>query len=326
MKKVLFLTSAVLLAGYSYAGIASANAKEAQLKLVTMLPAKTAIGKSFTHFIKEFNAEFKGRIKLDWRGGPEIIKQFKQPNAVRLGSIDATLTSPSYANGIVSVSGAANYSNRQYADIRSSGYLGLMTKLHASKGLVYIGELPVSDLRFHIFLKKPIKSLADLKGLKLRVFPSIAPAIKALGGNPIVLPMTEIYTAMERGIVDGFVSGASGAARRWGEVIGAYVDHGFYRATFHFLVNPKAWAKVPTDVQSDVIKYVRNSNPSSFETVWAPELKSGYSQLKSKGIKAIKFSAEEGAQFQKTVLEAAWNAVKKKSPKDGPTLQKMLMK
>jgi TRAP-type transport system periplasmic protein len=326
MKKVVLLTSAILLAGYSYAGIASANAKEAQLKLVTMLPAKTSIGKSFTHFIKEFNTKFKGRIKLDWRGGPEIIKQFKQPNAVRLGSVDATLTSPSYANGILGVSGSANYSNKQYADIKSSGYLDLMTKLHASKGLVYVGELPVSDLRFHIFLKKPIKTIADLKGMKLRVFPSIAPAIKALGGNPIVLPMTEIYTAMERGIVDGFVSGVSGTARRFSDVLGAYVDHGFYRATFHFLVNPKAWAKVPADVQSDVIKYVRNANPESFEAVWAPELKAGYGILKNKGIKAVKFSAAEEAQFQKTVLEAAWNAVKKKSPKDGPTLQKMLMK
>ena len=59
-----------------------------------------------------------GRILVDWRGGPEVIQQFKQPNAVRIGSIDMTITSPSYANGILSVSGAANYSNKSYEEVK----------------------------------------------------------------------------------------------------------------------------------------------------------------------------------------------------------------
>ena len=301
-------------------------AAEISLKTVTMLPAKHPIGKSFNGFIKRLNASLKGEFKLDWRGGPEVVPQFKQPNAVRLGSIDACLTSPSYANGIVKVSGSANYSNKQYNEVKATGYHDYMAKLHAARGLIYVGDLPVSQLKFHIFLRKPIKTVDDLKNMKIRVFPAIAPAIKALGGNPVVLPMPQIYTAMERGVVSGFVTGVSGVAKKYKEVLGAYIEPGFYRATFHFLVNPKSWAKVPAATRAKVINFVRNVDPPTYEAGWNPALRGGYADLKKGGIKTIKFSSEVAAKFKKTVLDAAWSAVRKKAPKEGKILQKMLMK
>lgn len=303
-----------------------ADAAEVSLKLVSMLPKKTPIGKAFGGFIDRLNKELAGEFKIDWRGGPEVVPQFKQPNAVRLGSVDMTLTSPSYANGILNVSGSANYSNKQYNEVRSSGYLDFMQKLHAEKGLVYIGELPVSQLQFHIFLRKPIKTLADFKGLKIRVFPAIAPAVKALGGNPVVLPMTQIYTAMERGVVQGFATGVSGTAKQFKGLLGAYIEQGFYRATFHFLANPKSWAKVPKATQAKIINFTRNVDPKAFEASWNPALKAGYAQLKADGVKAVRFSPAEEAKFRTTVADAAWNAVRGKAPKNGKMLQGMLMK
>lgn len=326
MKKVLLATTMALAMSFSAFGVTQAVAAEVTLKLVSMLPKKTPIGKTFNGFINRLNAEMKGEFQIDWRGGPEVVPQFKQPNAVRAGSVDMTLTSPSYANGIVNVSGSANYSNRQYNEIKSTGYHALMAKLHAPKGLIYVGELPVSQLRFHIFLKDPIKTLDDLKGMKIRVFPAIAPAIKALGGNPVVLPMPAIYTAMERGVVKGFVTGVSGVAKQFKGLLGAYVEPGFYRATFHFLANPKSWAKLSAATQAKVTNFVRNADPATYEASWNANLKAGYADLKKDGVKAVKFSAAEEARFKKTVLEAAWNAVKAKAPENGPVLQKMLMK
>ena len=326
MKKSFVATSAALAICLTITTIPTVDASEVKLKLVSMLPAKHPIGKSYTGFINRLNAKLKGEFQIDWRGGPEVVPQFKQPNAVRLGSVDATLTSPSYANGILNVSGSANYSNKSYDDIKSSGYLDYMAKLHAAKGLVYIGELPVNQLKFHIFLRKPIKTIDGLKNMKIRVFPAIAPAIKALGGNPVVLPMPQIYTAMERGVVSGFVTGVSGTAKKYKEVLGAYVDIGFYRATFHFLANPKAWAKVPAATQAKVIDFVRNIDPPTYQASWNSTLKNGYAGLKKGGIKAIRFSPAATAKFKKTVYDAAWAAVKKKAPKEGARLQKMLMK
>ena len=303
-----------------------AGAAESTVKVVTMLAKKTPIGQSFDGFITRLNKRLEGEFRMDWRGGPEVVPQFKQPNAVRLGSVDATLTSPSYANGILSVSGAANYSNKTYEEIKATGYHDYMAELHAAKGLIYVGEAPVSHLRFHFFLRDPIDSLAGFKNLKIRVFPAIAPAVKALGGSPLTLPMTEIYTAMERGIVKGFATGVSGTARQYKGLLGAYVEPGFYRATFHFLVNPRAWNKIPAATRAKVVDFVRNVEPPTYEASWNERLKNGYADLGKTGVKTVRFSAEEEKKFARTVLEAAWAAVREKAPEEGKRLQSMLMK
>ena len=147
-------------------------AAEVSLKMVSMMPKKHPIGKSYNGFVTRLNKEFKGEFQIDWRGGPEVIQQFKQPNAVRIGSIDMTLTSPSYVNGILSVSGSANYSNKTYEEIRASGYLDYMAELHAAKGLIYVGELPVTQLKFHLYFNKEIKTIDEIKNLKILKFPS----------------------------------------------------------------------------------------------------------------------------------------------------------
>lgn len=301
-------------------------AAESTVKVVTMLAKKTPIGQSFDGFIGRLNKKLEGEFRLDWRGGPEVVPQFKQPNAVRLGSVDATLTSPSYANGILNVSGAANYSNKTYEEIEPTGYHGYMAELHAAKGLIYVGELPVTQLRFHFFLRDPIDSLAGFKNRKIRVFPAIAPAVAALGASPLVLPMTEIYTAMERGIVKGFVTGVSGTARQYKGLLGAYVEPGFYRATFHFLVNPRAWNKIPAATRAKAVDFVRNVEPPTYEASWNERLKNGYADLGKTGVKTVRFSSEEEKKFARTVLEAAWTAVRKKAPEEGKRLQSMLMK
>lgn len=303
-----------------------AQAAEVQLKIVSMLPKSTPIGQTFDGFIKRLNAKFKGEFQLDWRGGPEVVPQFKQPNAVRLGSIDGTLTSPSYVNGILNVSGAANYSNKDYKEIGATGYYEYMAELHKAKGLVYIGELPSSEQRFHIFLAKPIAKLSDLKNMKIRVFPAITAAIKGLGASPVVLPMPAIYTSMERGLVKGYVTGAAGVARQYHKVTGAYVEKGFYRAVFHFLVNPKSWAKVPAETQAKIIKFVRYEDPAAFEGSWKPILDASYKGLVDTKVQAVKLTPEENKTLAKIAYDAAWAAVKAKAPVEGAKLEGMLYK
>ena len=164
MKKI-FTVYFVLLTGLFFViDGQQAKAAEAKIKMVTMLPAKHPVGKSFGGFVKRINAALKGEFQIDWRGGPEAVPQFKQPAAVRLGSVDATITSPSYVNGILNVSGASNYSNKTYAERKAAGFHDYLATLHEAKGLIYVGELPMSNKSFHIFLRNPIKKLEDIKG------------------------------------------------------------------------------------------------------------------------------------------------------------------
>ena len=326
MKNSLTISSAVLAGILTFAITPALQADEAKIKLVTMLPAKHPVGKSFGGFIKRINAALKGDFHIDWRGGPEAVPQFKQPAAVRLGSVDGTITSPSYVNGILNVSGASNYSNKTYAERKAAGFHEYFAKLHLPKGLIYVGELPMSNKSFHIFLRNPIKKLDDIKSLKIRVFPAIKPAVSALGANPVVLPMPAIYTSMERGVVKGFVTGIPGVAKMYKEVLGGWIHEGFYTAVFHFLVNPKSWAKIPAATRAKVVNYVRNIEPPIFEAKWKPIIDAAYADVDKAKIPGTKFSSAATAKFNTTVYSAAWSAVKKTAPKEGAKLEKLLMK
>ena len=59
--------------------------------------------------------------------------------------------------------------NKQYNEVKATGYHDYMAKLHAARGLIYVGDLPVSQLKFHIFLRKPIKTIDDLKNMKIHL-------------------------------------------------------------------------------------------------------------------------------------------------------------
>ena len=75
------------------------------------------------------------------------------------------------------------------------------------------------------YCNKPIRSVDDLKGLKVRSFtPSMAALIQNLGAAPVTLPFSEVYPALQRGVADcGVTSPASGNSGKWPEVTTHYL-------------------------------------------------------------------------------------------------------
>ncbi|ESQ89230.1 ABC transporter substrate-binding protein [Asticcacaulis sp. AC460] len=65
------------------------------------------------------------------------------------------------------------------------------------------GNMPSLITRNH-----PVKSLADLKGLRLRIPSELSEVTKALGADPVNMPMGEVYSALAKGIIDGVVAPA----------------------------------------------------------------------------------------------------------------------
>jgi TRAP-type transport system periplasmic protein len=83
-----------------------------------------------------------------------------------------------------------------------------------------------------VFCRQPFASLSDLRGRKVRTFGnSLVDLVTALGGQPVSIGFPEVYSALERGVVDCAVTGTgSGVAARWPEV------------TTHISNLPVSWA------------------------------------------------------------------------------------
>jgi TRAP-type C4-dicarboxylate transport system substrate-binding protein len=152
--------------------------------------------------------------------------------------------------------------------------------------------------------------------------------IKALGAVPINLPMGDIYTAMERGAVDGFVMTNSGFVTdfHWNEVTKHAIQYPLYQATAVIIVNPKKWDKLPADVQKAVIEFKKSTVDPAVSEFYAQKGDKDWKLMLDKGVKAISFSQADRDAFLKMAYDSAWNHVISKSPELGPKLKKMVVK
>lgn len=285
---------------------APAVADAVKINAVTLAPKPVYINGPFKSFVEEVNEKFADQIEIDWRGGPEVMPPFKQAEGVRNGAMDMTYTSPSYYQGLVPTSGTMNLSFKTYEEIAATDYHERMTELHAEKDLVYLGEIPATELNFFIYMGEEVSSLDDLKGKRIRVFPTLLPLVQALGAEPIVLPMGEIYTAMERGAIDGFMQGPLGQAEQFGELVKTVVAPGVYRAGFPVLVNAETWAEIPEDVQNELITFLREDFAPRMDTIWAGPIAESQAQMRDKGWTFLELTGDDAAMYEKMAMDAAW--------------------
>ena len=98
---------------------------------------------------------------------------------------------------------------------------------------------------YHMFLKEPLSPAGDVKGRKIRGTLSYHGVIRALGGSPVVLPGSQIYSALEKGVVDGACWPAAGMlSMKHFEVAKYRVRPTFGTSNVPVLVNLDSWNKL----------------------------------------------------------------------------------
>ena len=291
--------------------VTSAFADAVKINAVTLAPKPVYINAPFGDFVKEVNEKFAGEVEIKWRGGPEVMPPFKQAEGVRNGAMGMTYTSPSYYQGLVPTSGTMNLSFKDYKAIAATQYHERMTELHAEKNLVYLGEIPASELNFLIYMGEKVTNLSQLKGKRIRVFPTLLPLVKALGAEPIVLPMGEIYTALERGAIDGLMQGPLGQAKQFGDLVKTVVAPGVYRAGFPVLVNERIWGKMSPDLQKRLTAFLRDDFAPRMDSRWAGPIAESRAQMEAKGWSFLELTGDDLAAYEKLAMDAAWAATAK---------------
>lgn len=162
---------------------------------------------------------------------------------------------------------------------------------------------------FHT-VKKPIRSVDDFKGMKIRTAnPSVTEALKIFGAVPVTTPVTETYTALERGVVDGTVVPWEGLGIFKLDDLTKYATiTDFYTMTMMVVMNKKKWESLPEDVQKVIDK---NSGMALSE--WCGKVYDATddpfkNQALKKGIEIIELSAADKEKLQALTmpLRAQW--------------------
>jgi len=257
MKKV--AGGAALAAGTTVAAPAIAARKRFNWKLVTTWPPNFPIfQEGVEKFAKDLEEMSERRLRISVFAGGELVPALQAFDAVSQGTVQMSHGAAYYWAGKVP---AAQFftavpfgmnAQGMNAWLYQGGGLKLWREIYAPFNLV---PFPMGNTGVQMggWFNKEINSIADLKGLKMRI-PGLGGKVMAkAGANPVLLSGGEIYTALERGTID---------ATEW---VGPYHDErlGLQRAAKHYYypgwhepgpvlemnVNSKAWEELPKEYQ-----------------------------------------------------------------------------
>ena len=190
-----------------------------------------------------------------------------------------------------------------------------------------ISGAPVHNNPFHIYLNKKIDK-PDFTGLKIRVTPVYRDIVQALGATPMQTAPGEVYTALERGVVDGYGWPITGIFDLgWHEKTKFRVEPGFYSAEVTILVNKAAWDKL-NDAQRKhpAARRPDRGRKEAAETAEenAEDTASGRPTPASRS--STSKARRRRKRYRDKAYEAGWAGVIKQSPEHGPKLREFFAK
>jgi len=316
---------ALLAAFVLSASIDTAGAQEVTLKGITSFAEKTLNSRSFERFIDIVNAEGKGKIRIDYIGGPKAMPPFEVGNALKNGVVDIANATGAFYTNVFPEADAWKLTQRSMAELRKNGGFDYMAKIYDEKMNAIFLARQIGHTPFHIYLTKPITK-PDLTGLKIRITPVYREFFQALGATVVQTAPGEVYTALERGVVDGYGWPTSGIFDLgWHEKTKYRVDPGFYTAEVSILINKTSWGKLDAaqrKVITDAAALIE-ADSAAFEE---KENSADLARQKQAGIQVIEFKGAEGEAYLAKAYEAAWAGIIKQSPVHGPKLKEFFSK
>jgi TRAP-type C4-dicarboxylate transport system substrate-binding protein len=295
-------------------------AQEVTLRAVTAFAEKTTYSRPFERFIDRVNESGKGVIRINYIGGPKAMPVFEVGNALKTGVVDIASSTGAFYTNVMPESDAWKLTELPMSELRKNGGYDYMAGIYAQKmNAIFLARL-VDNNPFHLYLNKPI-SAADLTGLKLRITPVYRDFFQALGATVVQTAPGEVYTALERGVVDGYGWPITGVFDLgWHEKTKFRVDPGFYTAEVSVLVNKASWDKL-SEPQKAVLRKAAEQGEAEAVAEFAEENAKDIRRQAEAGIKTIKLEGQVGETYYAKAYQAGWEGIIKQSPEHGPKLR-----
>jgi len=290
----------------------AASAEELTLKSAVFVPPSTTYGIPFKRFVDRVNETGKGVLQIRIVGGPEAVPADGQAQAVKNGVLDISAIPTSYYKSLMVEADAQALNELSLADQRKSGLFAALNQLANQKmNANYLTSFGIG-VHFHFYVTKdmPVTKPEDLKGLRFRGQPNYAAMFRHYGIAGVNIAPPEVYTALERGTVQGYGWPLWGIEDfGWDKLTKIRIDPGFYNVTVNVLMNKSKYDSLTAEQKKVLDDAV----------VWFEQDDLRYTEQKSKdtlasqqkaGIKVVDF----GPQWQKTAVDLSWEDLIKLSP------------
>lgn len=250
-----------ILMAFALAGCSAAPAPTAEhvLTYASPYPPTHPFGLADQQWMKWVSERSGGRIafKPYWSGA--LLSSEMSMEEIRHGVADIGLITPIYSKGGAHLlrSQSAFYGGIRDIPDQVEVYDCLAARFPAfGEELHGLHVLAVQGGNFPGVLTrdKPIRSLADFRGLRLRAQTDAVDILKQLGADPVNMPMGEVYSALAKGVIDGVVAPADTIrSLHFAEVAKHFTTIRFSRGAYPArAMSDKAWKRLPPDLQKVV--------------------------------------------------------------------------
>jgi TRAP-type mannitol/chloroaromatic compound transport system substrate-binding protein len=290
-------------------------------KMQSLWQAGSVNQKIFEDWCKRVKEATNGRIEVEPLGVGTIVAYTETLDAMKDGILDAHHSGGPYFSGkepalalIGDLNGGFENPYQMQMWFEYGGGLELAREVYKRFNIQFVG--PVWWGVESVPAKKPLKTLADFKGVKMRVPEGLGAEIwKRAGVGVVTLPGSEVYTALERGVVE---------ATDWG-TLGMNNDLGYHKIAkfplhpgFHSMpsaevaVNMAKWNALSPDLKVLFEMAVRDFAREMVQRIALEDMKAAEA-AKGAGVELVNWTPEERKRFRQ-VSQEAWADWAKKSP------------
>ena len=309
--------------GTDGAGQGSGQASEqedVEVRLVTPLVRDTLEFDGFWIFIEELEREAPW-IKVNYIGGPEVSPSFDQIEALANGSFDMAPLVPGYMGGFIPGAPAMLLSpNDTPADDREAGTYEVYNELFFEpKGVKYLGDTQ-AHVGFAIWLGDSgseinLEDAANLfDGMTIRGGTQYSAVVEPRGGAMVNMPPAEVYTALERGVIDGYGAASVGIFEQgWGDVTKYQIKPTFKSNKIGVGINQAWWESLNEETRAAMEDALVASEPLIDEH-YLERIAEAEQEFLDAGIEVLELEGADAEAWADDALEGGWKEIAEFDP------------
>ncbi len=295
------------------------------LRAVSAWPQNSVEHDGFFLFLNEVKKRLGDQVEVKYLGASDVIKTFNQFEMLGKGTFEIGHLPGNYAKNVLPIAETLHMSRIKPWEERKNGVYEILRKGFAEKmNIHYLAKIGAGEgYLYQLYSNFKVKSLADLKGKTFRVAPVYVPLLKALGAGSVSMPPGEIYTAMERGVVDGFGWPTLGILDfGWAEVTKYRIDPGFYPVGLGVFLNLDKWKGLPADIRAEMEEIALEMERSTYD-YYSKKVVEETEGILKKGMKIQHLSPAEAEKFIQVAFDEGWKEIIRKDPENGNKLRQL---
>jgi len=274
-------------------------------------------------FIKDVEAGTKGGIKIRV-SGPETVPSFEQLEPVGSGVFQLLFTHGAYHFGTSPIATAVEALSGTLEEWRKGGIKEHLDQHYARFGVKLLMLAPSAPGQgYHMVLRSPVKPGGDLQGYKIRATPTYDGVLKLLNASPVILPPAEVYTSLEKGLVDGAAWPTFGVFNnKWHEVTKFVLRPAFGTTTQLIFINRAAWDKL-SDAEKKVLTAAAEKAEETYYNGYTKLVEDELAKLTKAGMTIAEMGPEQKAKLTDAWAAGQWENAAKKMPAETDALRKL---